>query len=96
MLLRSCISMVVPMEYRFVYSGCFLILSWIFLTSFKNAGGFKTSTAREPLTANAFNFFDPMTAPMPVLPLTLFPLDTMVAYKTQFSPAGPMAATCME
>ena len=46
-----------------------------------------------PLTAIAFRFFDPITAPGPVRAACRPPSFVMLAYRTRFSPARPMHAT---
>ena len=47
-------------------------------------------TPRVPRTAMALQFFDPITAPVPVRAAALPTLQSIVAYTTWFSPAGPM------
>ena len=58
-----------------------------------NCSRSKTGAGLRPLTAMAFRFFDPITAPVPVRPACLPPSLAMLANLTPFSPAGPMQAT---
>jgi hypothetical protein len=51
------------------------------------------STGRLPsffLTAIAFKFLEPITAPVPFLPLALLHILIIQAYLTRFSPPGPI------
>ncbi|MBA7698865.1 hypothetical protein ES703_107548 [subsurface metagenome] len=71
----------------------FLTFSQAFLETAKKPSGSATSIAPLPFTAIAFNFLDPITAPIPHLAATL-DLSTMTqAPRTKFSPAGPMQST---
>ena len=55
--------------------------------------GSANDTLSCPRTAMALRFFDPITAPGPVRPACLPPSLAMPAYRTRFSPAGPILAT---
>ncbi len=46
-----------------------------------------------PVTATAFRFFDPMTAPTPQRAFARLRSLMMAAKRTRFSPAGPMPET---
>jgi hypothetical protein len=56
----------------------------------KNSFGFAKSMDPKPRTAMAFNFFDPITAPIPVLPAASPVSVIRQAKRTKFSPPGPM------
>ena len=43
----------------------------------------------------ALSFLEPITAPIPVLPAA-FSSEAMIAYFTNFSPAGPIQATLVK
>ena len=73
------------------FSLSFLIFSF---TTSRNFVSFATFTFCDPLTTTALRFFDPMTAPTPLLPAALCSLFIMLANLTSFSPAGPIHATC--
>ena len=49
--------------------------------------------SRVPLTATAFRFLEPITAPIPVLPAEFFMPVRIAENLTKFSPAKPILAT---
>ncbi len=62
-----------------VFLVCRISIFLCLCTKDRNCSGSATSNEREPRTATALRFFDPMTAPIPVRPFTRFPLETMAA-----------------
>ncbi len=68
-----------------------LILAFDSLRSVFNPCGLATATLPVPLTATAFRFLDPMTAPTPDRPAARSLSLIIAAIRDNFSPAGPIA-----
>ena len=90
-LLKTAVFAIVPMFLYFSVAFPILFLLNTFLLA-RNASSSAESTTDEPRNEIAFNFLDPITAPVPVRPACRPPSLLMVAKRTRFSPAGPMQA----
>jgi hypothetical protein len=67
--------------------------SWNSFTKLKNSSGFEIATSFVPLTAMAFRFLEPITAPKPLRPAARVLSLIIQAIFESFSPAIPMDAT---